>query len=183
MINSPSVAIRMATPEDAGQLLAIYAPYVEKTAITFEYQVPDMDEFQNRIAHTLERYPYLAAVYEGRIAGYAYASPFKSRAAYGWSAETSIYVDQGLRGRGIGGQLYLALENLLKQQNILNVNACITYPNPESIAFHQAFGYHMAAHFIKCGYKLGKWYDMVWMEKHLGEHSDTPKPVIPIKEL
>ena len=177
------VTIREAVPDDAADLLAVYAYFVRETAITFEYDVPATAEFRERIRRTLERYPYLAAVYEGRIAGYAYASPFKSRAAYGWSAETSIYVDQGLRGRGIGGQLYLALENLLKQQNILNVNACITYPNPESIAFHQAFGYHMAAHFIKCGYKLGKWYDMVWMEKHLGEHPEIPKPVIPIKEL
>lgn len=180
---SPSVTIRMATARDAGELLAIYKPYVEKTAITFEYQVPDIEDFRHRIVRTLERYPYLTALYQGQIAGYAYASPFKSRAAYDWSVETSIYVDETLHGHGIGKGLYLALEDILKQQNILNLNACIAYPNPESIAFHQAMGYRMAAHFIKCGYKLGKWYDMVWMEKHLGEHPEIPKAVIPIKEL
>lgn len=180
---SPSVTVRMATAQDAGELLAIYKPYVEKTAITFEYQVPNIEDFRDRIVRTLERYPYLTALYQGRIAGYAYASPFKSRAAYNWSVETSIYVDEVLHGHGIGKSLYLALEDILKQQNILNLNACIAYPNPESIAFHQTMGYRMAAHFTKCGYKLEKWYDMVWMEKHIGEHPEVPKPVIPIKEL
>lgn len=184
--NSPqssSIVIRMAAARDAEQLLAIYAPYVEKTAITFEYQVPDIEEFRGRIIHTLERYPYLVAIYNDQIAGYAYASPFKSRTAYDWSVETSVYVDWNFHRHGIGKKLYLALENLLRQQNILNVNACIAYPHPESIAFHQALGYHMAAHFTKCGYKLGKWYDMVWMEKHLGEHPEIPNPVIPIKDV
>ena len=176
--------IRMAGPEDAGPLLSIYAPYVEKTPITFEYKVPSPEEFHKRIEHTLEKYPYLAAVDEdGRILGYAYAGPFKGRAAYDWAVETSIYVQEGLRGHGIGTGLYQALEDILKKQHIINMNACITYPNPQSIAFHEKAGYHRAAHFTKCGYKLGKWHDMIWMEKMLVEHPACPQPVVPLKQL
>lgn len=176
--------IRMVKPEDAAQLLSIYAPYVEKTPITFEYEVPSEEEFRERIIHTLEKYPYLAAVdEEERILGYAYAGPFKSRAAYDWAVETSIYVGEEVRKQGIGTGLYRALEEILKKQHIINVNACITYPNPQSIAFHEKEGYRITAHFTKCGYKLGKWHDMVWMEKMLGEHPADPLPVISWKRL
>lgn len=178
-----SITLRMAEESDAAALLSIYAPYVENTAITFEYEVPTLEEFQSRIASTLKRYPYLAAVREGRIIGYAYASPFKERAAYDWAVETSIYVSGEARRTGAGTCLYEALEALLKRQNVINVNACIAYPNPGSIAFHEKLGYGTAGHFTQCGYKLGKWWDMVWMEKMLGPHPDVPKPFIPVGEL
>ncbi len=175
--------IRMASEEDAEALLEIYRPYVEKTAITFEYAVPSPEEFRRRICTTLRRYPYLAAVIHGQVIGYAYASAFKGRAAYDWAVETSIYVDQNCRGKGTGTALYGALEEWLRRQHILNVNACITYPNPDSIRFHEKLGYRTVAHFTKCGYKLGRWHDMIWMEKMLGEHEIPPLPVIPVTEL
>lgn len=178
-----SVRIRLASPEDAPSLLNIYAPYVRDTAITFEYDVPTVEEFRSRIEHTLRTYPYLAAEIDGQAAGYAYASAFKGRAAYDWSVETSIYVSMDCRGRGIGTRLYAALEDLLRRQNILNVNACITYPNPDSIRFHERLGYRTVAHFTKCGFKLGRWYDMIWMEKMLGEHTEKPRSVIPLGRL
>ncbi len=177
------VRIRMACPRDAQSLLAIYRPYVEQTAITFEYQVPTVEEFMERIRHTLETYPYLAAEEEGDIIGYAYASPFKNRAAYDWAAEASIYVSMDRRRHGIGKALYRSLEDCLKKQNILNLNACITYPNPESVGFHEALGYRTTARFTKCGYKLGQWHDIIWMEKFLGDHPQKPKAVLPIREL
>ncbi len=182
-MKNTDITIRMAAPEDAPQLLAIYAPYVEKTAITFEYEVPTQEEFRSRILHTLERYPYLTALKEGRIIGYAYVSPFKERAAYSWAVETSIYVAEDARGTGAGTLLYDTLEKILKKQHIINANACITYPNPDSIAFHEKFGYRTVAHFTRCGYKLGKWQDMIWMEKMLDEHPVKPLPVIPVREL
>lgn len=175
--------IRMAKEADAEELLAIYAPYVEKTSISFEYEVPAVEEFRARIRSTLERYPYLVAVLEGTCVGYAYASSFHARAAYGWGAEISIYVAMEHRGLGIGKRLYEALELILKKQNILNVNACITYPNPGSVGFHSRMGFEQAAHFNKCGYKFDTWYDMIWMEKMLGEHNLNPEPVIPIGSL
>ncbi|EEQ58471.1 putative phosphinothricin N-acetyltransferase [Clostridiales bacterium 1_7_47FAA] len=177
------ITIRTASVSDAPALLSIYAPYVERTAITFEYTVPTLEDFRSRISRTLARYPYLVAECSGIAMGYAYASAFHPRAAYDWSAEVSIYVSEDARGTGIGTRLYGALEDILKQQNIINVNACIAYPNPGSISFHEKLGYRTVGHFTKCGYKLGKWWDMIWMEKILGDHPDVPGRLIPYPEL
>ena len=175
--------IRVATTEDANALLNIYAPYVEHTAITFEYDVPTVKDFTARIDNILKKYPYLVAIEENEILGYAYASAFKGRAAYDWSVETSIYVKNGNGRTGIGIALYQALESILRKQNICNLCACIAYPNPESIAFHESFGYKTVAHFHASGYKQGKWYDMVWMEKELCPHEPAPKAFVPFPSL
>lgn len=182
--------IRVATPQDAEALLAVYAPYVTDTAITFEYEVPSLTEFRERIRHTLERYPYLVMEQDGEILGYAYAGPFKERAAYDWAVETTIYVKQGMKKQGIGRKLYQALEDTLIRQNILNLNACIGYPTVEdeyltrnSMEFHQHLGYRLVGQFYRCGYKFGRWYDMVWMEKLVGEHGVEPVRVKPFPEL
>ena len=175
--------IRTASPEDAPELVSIYAPYVENTSITFEYAVPSTDEFKSRIRHTLENYPYLVAEEDGIIMGYAYVSPFKSRAAYDWSVETSIYIRQDCKRRGIGQTLYSALEKILQKQQVCNICACISYPNPDSIAFHEALGYQTVAHFHASGYKQGAWYDMIWMEKELCPHEVPPMPFIPFPKL
>lgn len=178
-----NIIIRLATEADAENLLEIYAPYVTQTAITFEYEVPSVKAFQDRIRKTLKRYPYLVAEANGQLLGYAYASAFKERAAYDWSVETSIYVKMGEHRLGIGTRLYTVLEDLLKKQHIINVNACIAYPHPESERFHEKFGYKTVAHFTKCGYKRGHWHDMIWMEKMLDEHPMEPKKVIPMEQL
>lgn len=175
--------IRTASPADAPQLLHIYAPYVENTTITFEYEVPSVEEFARRIRHTLERYPYLAAVENDDILGYAYASAFKERAAYAWSVETSIYIREDLGRRGIGTALYEALEQILARQNVCNLCACIAYPNPSSISFHERFGYRTVAHFHASGFKQNAWSDMVWMEKELCPHTVPPAPFLPFPEL
>lgn len=183
-------SIRMATEADAEDILKIYAPYVTNTAITFEYDVPSAMEFSRRIRDTLQMYPYIVMLEKNRIIGYAYASAFKQRAAYKWSVETTVYLKQDYRGNGLGKKLYLALEDILRHQNIINLNACIAYTSSEdahldntSMAFHEHLGYTKVAHFTKCGYKFGTWYDMIWMEKMLGEHPDDPDPVIPIMEF
>ena len=182
--------IRVAIEADAEEILAIYAKYIEQTAITFEYVVPSIEEFRGRIRHTLERFPYLIAEKDGKIAGYAYVSPFKERAAYDWSVETSIYVDMEQKRGGIGRRLYEELENILKQQGILNVNACIAYPQvkdeyltKDSVLFHEKLGYTMVGTFHQCGYKFHRWYDMVWMEKFIGEHRENQPDIIPFPEL
>lgn len=175
--------IRVAKPEDAKKLLNIYKYYVENTTITFEYDTPSVEEFENRIKNTLVKYPYLVAENNNEIYGYAYASAFKSRRAYDWSVETSIYVKNGGSNHGVGTLLYNELERYLKMQNIINVNACITYPNEKSENFHKKFGYKTVAHFTKCGYKLGKWHDMIWMEKFINDHTNNPKDIIPFSKL
>lgn len=177
------IVVRPVIPADADRLLAIYAPYVLESAITFEYEVPSLQEFEKRITHITSCYPYLAALAEGEIKGYAYASAFKNRPAYDWSVETSIYVDKDYHGQGIGSKLYRRLEELLRRQNICNLCACIAYPNPESIGFHEHMGYKTVAHFHQSGYKFGSWYDMIWMEKFINPHLPDPKPFIPIKEV
>ena len=173
--------IKTVNESDAGELLKIYAPYVENTAITFEYNVPGISEFKNRIINTLKKYPYLKAVRDGEIIGYAYLGAFKERDAYIHSAETSIYVKQDVRRSGAGRALYDAVEKTAKMQNILNLNACIGVPRGEdehltldSVKFHEKLGYTLVGKFNFSGYKFGTWYDMIWMEKMLGEHTDSP---------
>lgn len=178
-----SVFIRKAAPEDASALLEIYRPYVEKTVITFEYDVPTPEEFRSRIVRTLERYPYLVAEKEGEPVGYAYASAFKGRAAYDWSVETSVYVREDLHGCKIGQALYRALEDCLYRQHVCNACACISYPHPQSEGFHAKLNYKPVAHFHRSGYKNGKWIDMIWMEKELYPHREPPAPFIPFPEL
>lgn len=185
-----NVSIRIASPDDAEKLLAIYAPYVEKTAITFEYDVPTVHEFRKRMEHTLERYPYLVAVVGDEIVGYAYTGSFVGRAAYDHSAETSIYVDENCRHGGIGKRLYEAIEEISAAQNIINLYACIGYPEAEdehltmnSVGFHEHLGYKLVGRFEKCGRKFDTWYDMVWMEKIIGEHDEDIKPFVPFPEL
>ncbi len=182
--------IRMATELDAEEILKIYAPYVTDTAITFEYEIPSIDDFSQRIRNTLQMYPYIVALEEGHIVGYAYASAFRERAAYSWTAETTVYLKQDCRGKGLGKKLYNTLENILRRQNIINLNACIAYTSRQdihldntSMAFHEHLGYTKIAHFTKCGYKFGAWYDIIWMEKVLGDHPDTPDPIIPISRI
>lgn len=177
------ITIRTATLSDAQALLNIYAPYVEHTAITFEYDVPSVEEFASRIKNTLQKYPYLVAEKNGRLLGYAYASPFHERPAYDWAVETSIYVDQNIKHQGIGRRLHNALEDALRSQGILNMNACIAYPPEEdeyldknSVEFHTHMGYRLVGEFYKCGYKFHRWYNMVWMEKLIGNHLSDQKP-------
>ena len=172
-----NTTIRTATPEDAARLLEIYAYYVEHTAISFEYTVPTLSEFQNRIKRTLERYPYLVIETDDGIQGYAYAGSFIGRAAYQHSCEMTIYLDPHSHKQGRGRQLYEALENRLKEMGFLNLYACIGWPETEdeylnrnSADFHAHLGYTKAGTFHKCGYKFDRWYDMIWMEKLIGAH-------------
>lgn len=164
--------------EDAKELLEIYAPYVEKTAITFEYDVPDLEDFENRIRNTKKKYPYIKAVEDGKIIGYAYAGVFKGRRAYDTSVETSIYVKMSERSKGTGKLLYAELEKQLRNMGIVNMYACIAYTENEdeyltndSEHFHEKLGFVRCGTFHKCAYKFNRWYDMIWMEKFINEHN------------
>lgn len=181
-----SPSIRIATPADAAELLAIYAPYARDTCISFEYDVPSVEEFGRRIAHTLERYPYLVACdgATGAALGYAYVGAFHARPAYDWCVETSIYVDGAARGRHVGRALHDALEAACRAQGILSLEACIAYPDEGgSVGFHERMGYRMVGRFEACGYKLGAWRDMVWMERHIGPHTPNPRPFQPFPQV
>lgn len=184
------ITIRTAVLQDAEALLEIYAPYVVNTAITFEYYVPTSEEFAGRMSNVLRRYPYLVAEVDGELAGYAYTGPFKERAAYDWAVETTVYVKEDMKKHGIGRALYEALEKTLAAQGILNLNACIAFPEKEdeylttdSVKFHKKMGFSEVGRFHKCGCKFGRWYDMVWMEKHIGTHEENPAEVRSFAEV
>ena len=180
--SGPELTVRIlpVTPDDAPALLAVYSYYVSETAVSFEYDVPTEEAFAGRIAGVLAAsYPYLKAVAnDGRILGFAYAHPFVGREAYKYSAELTIYLDPACRGRGIGRLLYEEMETRLKERGITNLYACIGHPDPEdeyltcaSERFHKKMGFRLCGTFRKCGYKFGRWYDMVWMEKIIGPHN------------
>lgn len=182
------ITVGNAELKDAERLLEIYDYYVKNTAITFEYTTPTIEEFRGRMEKTMQKYPYLVAVKDEKIAGYAYAGAFVGRAAYDLSCETSIYIDKNARKCGIGKTLYAALEKELKEMGILNMYACIGYPAEEdeyltknSADFYSHIGFTQVGEFHKCGYKFGRWYNMIWMEKIIGEHKKDQAPVIGFK--
>ena len=150
--------IRFAKMEDAEELLALYTPYVTDTVITFEYEVPSLEEFKDRMRQTMKKYPYLVAEQNGEILGYSCAGPFKGRAAYDWAVETTIYIRKDRQKTGVGKKLYEALEKVLHAQNICNLYACIGYPEVEdeyltknSKQFHEHLGYRFEFSPVVCG--------------------------------
>ena len=170
-----NVTIREASEDDAESLLKIYAPYVEKTAISFEYSAPSLDEFRKRIANIRQKYPYVVAVLNGEIVGYAYAGTFHARDAYLHTAELSIYVDERFHRFGIGTALYDALEERLKARGFHALYACIAkterendeYLTDTSPRFHEKRGYHLCGTFKDCAIKFNQWYSIVYYEKHI----------------
>ena len=166
--------IRNASPDDADRLVQIYAYYVLNTAVSFEYVVPTIDEFRERIAKTTVNYPYLVCVMDDKIVGYAYAGAYSVRQAYDWTATTSIYVDKEYRRKGIGTLLYDELENRLKEQDIINLLAGVAYCDAEdeylthdSSKFHIYKGFTQVAHMKAVGKKFDRWYDLLWYQKRL----------------
>ncbi len=159
------IQVRTVTLNDVQELLDIYSYYVLNTTITFEYDTPSINEFTQRIQKITQKYPYLVATLNDEIVGYAYATSYKERAAYDWSVETTVYVKNDKHGLGIGKTLYTQLEQALKDKSIVNMLACITYPNPKSIDFHTNFGFEKVGHFPKVGFKFNEWRDIVWMQK------------------
>lgn len=177
-----NVTIRAAVIGDAPEVLDIYGYYVENTAITYEYDIPSLTEFQERMRHTLEKYPYLVALKGERIIGYAYASPYHPRAAYGWNAEMTIYLDHNERGHNVGQRLYTLLEQILLEQGIVNAVALITPPMTKedeavyaSMHFHEKMGYELAGRIENSGYKFERWFDTITMQKQL----NTPVSPMP----
>jgi phosphinothricin acetyltransferase len=161
------LGIRLATPADAQAILDIYAPYVLETSLTFETTVPSSDEYQARIEHVLERFPYLVSTYDDQVVGFAYASESRAREAYKWNAELSIYLNEDYHRRGIATALYTALLQILRTQGFVNLYAVITLPNEASVALHRRFGFTEIGVHEATGYKFGEWRDVVWMHHRI----------------
>lgn len=183
------IYVRNAVMEDVERIMEIYNYYVKNTAITFEYDTPSLNEFKERMEKTMQRYPYLVILKDGHMKGYAYAGAFVGRAAYDWSCEVTIYLDHNAQKCGMGRILYEALEKALYNMGILNLYACIGYPEYEdeylttnSADFHTHLGFVKVGEFHKCGYKFGRWYNMIWMEKMIGEHKTKQFPIVHYSE-
>jgi len=175
--------IRVAAPADLPAILAIYAPYIQQTTFTFEYQVPTPEEFALRMQSIQSQYPWLVLEENGVVVGYAYGSPFNERAAYGWTADLSVYLDMNCRGRGYGRQLYQCLMRLLQLQGVRNVYGIVTDPNPVSYKFHTDMGFAEKGHFEHIGYKMGRWLNVNFMAKDIAPAVGDPAPVVPFNSL
>lgn len=178
-----SVIFRLATIEDASKIQVIYAPIVEDTFISFEETVPDISDIQNRIQKTLKQYPYLICEINGQVAGYAYASAFRPRAAYQWVTETTIYVHPDYHRRGIARGLYTTLLNVLREQGYLNVIGVIALPNDASVNLHEKLGFEKIGVFENMGYKINGWRDTDWWQLELNPMPSNPKPPQPIENI
>lgn len=162
------VLVRPADPaRDAGRCAAIYAPYVRDTVISFEEVPPDEPEMRRRIEDLSARYPWLVAEADGRIVGYAYASPHRERAAYRWAVDVAVYLDPDHRARGIGRALYEDLFDRLAAQSLRTAVAGIALPNPASVALHERLGFELVGVYRRIGYKLGAWHDVAWYQRAL----------------
>lgn len=176
-----SYIIRTASPSDAAGVLAVYAPYVEQTTVSFEVDVPSVEEYAQRIEHKLAATTFIVLVDKetGHIAGFAYNGSFRERPAYDWASEISIYLSPEHQGRGLGSILLETLESLMRAQGVVMSEACITSSNAPSIAFHAKHGYAFCGEHHACGYKLGTWLDVTWMEKQLNKPTAHPVPCAP----
>lgn len=166
--------IRLAQQSDVGKMLAIYAPFVRHTAITFEYDVPSPQDFYERVAQTLTFAPWLVCEIDQQIAGYAYAGKHRSRAAYQWSIELSVYVHEHFYRKGIARALYTSLIALLQLQEYYNAYIGITLPHPASVSFHEQFGFTLVGIYHQVGFKLGAWHDVGWWEMDIQPKSQLP---------
>jgi phosphinothricin acetyltransferase len=175
--------IRSVRDEDAEEILRLYEPYIQETAISFEYETPSIEEFRNRIHEISSDYPYIVCLQNDKIIGYAYAHRQLERAAYQWNAELTIYIDNSKLRCGVGKILYSALIEILKLQNIQNIYGCVTASNENSVKLHEYFGFHKSGTFYNTGYKCGVWHDVVWFEKNIGSYDGEPKPLLPVTEL
>jgi len=183
-----AIKLRVATPDDAKAIRDIYAPYIETTAISFERQVPSVDEMRSRIEARFPLYPWLVAETKTAIAGYIYASRFAAREAYDWSVESSLYIAQEHARRGIGRLMYEQLLTILKKQNFRMVYAGIALPNEPSVGLHEAVGFKKVANFDKAGYKFGSWHDVGWwaLDLHPEFDQQPDQPIaapVPFAEL
>ncbi|MDR1599855.1 MAG: GNAT family N-acetyltransferase [Oscillospiraceae bacterium] len=179
---SPVYRIRDARVSDAEGILGIYAPHVLRGAVTFETDVPSVGDMARRVQAVSAEYPYLIAEDgSGVIVGYAYAGRVRSREAYQWSAELSIYVREDEQGRGVGRALVKRIIAALREMGVKTLYAVITSPNPASETFHERLGFRRLYVFEKMGYKQGLWRDVLWMSLPLGEYGEAPEPIRPYR--
>lgn len=175
--------IRLATPADSQGILDIYGKYIEETAVSFETQVPSLEDMAQRIETISQQYPYLVYESAGNVVGYAYASLHGQRQAYCYDVNLSIYVHQDFQHLGQGKVLYQTLFALLKAQGYYNAYAAYSQPNEKSRRFHEKLGFQTVGTFPNAGYKLGKWHDLTWVSLPLQDYVENPGAITPMNQL
>jgi phosphinothricin acetyltransferase len=175
--------IRIASPADADTIAAIYTPYVRDTVISFELEPPHPEEMGRRMSDTLAILPWLVVERDGQILAYAYAGPHRSRWAYQWSVDVSVYVDAQAHRRGYGRRLYHTLLGILRVQGYYTAYAGITLPNEASVGLHEAMGFRPIGVYHNVGYKMGRWWDVGWWGLPLRDYDPSPAPPRRFTEL
>ncbi|MEO9657946.1 MULTISPECIES: arsinothricin resistance N-acetyltransferase ArsN1 family B [Alphaproteobacteria] len=175
--------IRVAKPADGECIASIYAPIVENSFISFETEVPSVDEMSRRIEATLVTHPWLVCEENGRVLGYVYAGRHRERPAYQWSADVSAYLAPQVRRRGLARLLYARLFDILAAQGIASAFAGIALPNEASVGLHEATGFKPIGVYPGVGYKNGKWCDVGWWHRQLQELDPKPTPPVPFSKL
>jgi phosphinothricin acetyltransferase len=177
------MTVRLATPGDAPQIAAIYAPFCESTAVSFEIVAPTSAEMAARIGMVTEQYPWLAVEDHGRVAGYAYATKHRERAAYTWAIDTAVYVAADARRRGVARTLYGKLFELLVAQGYFKAYAGVTLPNAASVRLHEAVGFLPVGVYRGVGFKLGAWHDVGWYQRVLQPERLSPELPHPLNAV
>jgi len=177
------IEVRLVTEEDAAQIREIYSPNILDNAISFETEVPSIEEMTTRIKTFLQKYPWIVCVIDGKIAGYVYASKHRDREAYQWSCECTIYMNNDFKGKGIGRELYQLLFEILKLQEFRNVYGVITLPNQASVAIHESCGFKHFATYENIGYKFGIWHSVGWWKLQINQYNLQPPPPLKFSEL
>jgi L-amino acid N-acyltransferase YncA len=175
--------LRLALPADGARIAEIYAPAVTKRTASFELVPPDGMEMARRISAVTARTPWLVLEENGRVLGYAYASPHRDRPAYQWSVEVSAYIDAAAHRAGHAKTLYTALLDILTAQGFANAYAAITLPNPASVGFHQAMGFEEIGIYRGIGYKFGSWHDVIWLYRPLAPKLPDMSPPRALAEV
>lgn len=178
-----NVKVRFADEKDANELIDIYTPYVLETAVTCECEVPSQQEFESRIGQIGQTFPYIVCEIDGKIVGYTYASLHKQRPAYRWDADATVYVKNDLHRNKVGTALYHCMLELVKLQGFYNIYAVVTVSNKASVKFHEVFGFTKMGTYKNTAFKIGKWHDIMVMEKTLNEYVEQPKETLSIKQI
>ena len=177
------IEVRLATPTDATGILSIYTPYILSDHATFETKIPSLAEFRDRIQQYSEKFPWIVCLINNKIAGYVYASPFKAREAYQWSAECSVYIADNFKNKGIGKCLYNLLFPILKLQGIRSLYAGVTLPNIPSVKLHEGLNFKSVCEYENIGYKLGRWHNVGWWKLQLNDYDAEPPPFIEFTQM
>jgi phosphinothricin acetyltransferase len=174
-----SIKIRIAEPDDAAGIVAVYGPYCDGSVISFELTAPSVEQMRERIERVMKQFPWLVCEIDGEIAGYVYACQHRERAAYRWAVDVAVYIGPKYHRRGIGQALYSVLFEILRAQGFVKAYAGVTLPNPGSVGLHEAVGFRPLAVYRGVGYKFGKWLDVGWWELDLRPQTEKPEEPIP----